>query len=194
MQHPFDGIIVPDQSGAEQDTGRPTRRSLFKVLAGAVAGLFAFASGARAQQARKGVLSLALGEAGGNTLSRAFAEEAGDPTKDPTKMRREEGAPLPSTEAVGEEGGATTKALNEEGGVTTKALNEEGGKLTRARNEDGGPRLTTLALGEEGGRRDQPQTKALGEEGKRPPLRILTNAVGEDGAGQLTTQAVGEEG
>jgi hypothetical protein len=171
MRHPFDGISIPDQSAPASAERRPTRRSLFKVLAGAIAGLFAFATGARAQQPKKGVLSLALGEAGGNSLSRAFAEEAGDPTKDPTKMRKEEGGLQPSTEAV-----------NEEGGVTTKALREEGGRVTRALREDGGPRATTLAIGEEGGRRPV------------PPLRKITNAVGEQGGGQATTLAIGEEG
>src|SRR5262245_14766566 len=119
MRHPFDGITVPEQEAAPTPAS-PTRRSILKVLAGAVAALFAFVTGARAQQPRKGALSLALGEAGGNALSRALKEDAGDPTKDPTK-------------ADGEAGGPLTDALNEQG-VTTKALGEEG--ATQAKNED----------------------------------------------------------
>src|SRR4051794_1757514 len=107
MRHPFDGIIVPQPQPVEAEPQRKTRRSLLKLLAGAVAGLFGLAARAQAQQPQpsKNILSLALGEAGGSTLTRAFKEEAGDPTKDPTKMR-------------GEEGAATTDALREEGGIT----------------------------------------------------------------------------
>ena len=170
MRHPFDGIIVPKAPGVESAPPQKTRRTLLKVLLGAVAALFGFVSRASAQkQPSKNVLSLALGEAGGTALTQAFKEEAGDPTKDPTVMRKEEG-------------GITTKALNEEG-ATTNAIGEEGGKLTKALKEDGG-RVTTLAVGEEGA-----STRAVGEEGGR-----LTKALNEDGGPKVTTFAVGEEG
>ena len=45
----------------------------------------------------------------------------------------------------------TTQAKAEEG-ATTKALREEGA-MTRALNEGGGPRITTLALNEEGAKK-----------------------------------------
>ena len=184
MRHPFDGIIVPEAPAVESVPQQKTRRSLLKILAGAIAGLFGLASRAQAQkQPSKNLLSLALGEAGGTALTRAFKEEAGDPTKDPTKMRNEEGGRL--TEALNENGGATTKALGEEA-ATTNALGEEGGKLTKALKEDGG-RATTLAIGEEGA-----STRRVGEEGGKPPPR-LTEALNEDG-GKATTFAVGEEG
>src|SRR4051812_28263118 len=94
MQHPFDGIIVPEVPAIENVPVQKTRRSLLKVLAGAVAALFGLASRTQAQQQpSKNVLSLALGEAGGTALTRTFKEEAGDPTKDPTRMRKEEGGP-----------------------------------------------------------------------------------------------------
>lgn len=83
-------------------------------------------------------------------------------------------------------GGVTTDALGEEGAATTLALNEEGGQPT------------TLALGEEGG--PVPSTRALGEEGALPPP--TTEALGEEGRprpprprpGGVTTFALGEEG
>jgi hypothetical protein len=194
MRHPFDGIIVPESAALEPSPSQKTRRSILKMLAGAVAALFGLASRSQAQVQQKGALSLALGEAGGTALTQAFKEEAGDPTKDPTKVRGEAGGPV--TDAVGEQG-VTTKALNEEGGrVTTLALGEEGGKLTKALNEGG---ATTNAIGEEGA-----TTNAIGEEGGRPPR--LTEALNEDGkrvpmtqakredGGIATTFAVGEEG
>jgi hypothetical protein len=71
-----------------------------------------------------------------------------EPKKKPsTRAKREEGV---STEKLNEEG--ATKALNEQGGPTTKALREEGA-FTRALNENGGPRMTTLALNEEGAKK-----------------------------------------
>jgi hypothetical protein len=165
MRHPFDGIIVPPTESSQPTPARRTRRSLLKILAGALAALFGLSSRSQAQIQSKGTLSLALGEAGGTALTQAFKEDAGDPTKDPTKMRNEEGGP-------------TTKALGEEG-ASTKRLGEEGGKLTEALKEDGGG-ATTLAIGEEGA-----TTKAVGEEG------ATTRALGEEGA---TTNAIGEEG
>src|SRR5213078_3400482 len=93
MRHPFDGIIIPKEQSVEIQPRQKTRRSLLKILAGAIAGLFGLASRSSAQQPQpsKNILSLALGEAGSSTLTRAFKEEAGDPTKDPTKVRGEEG-------------------------------------------------------------------------------------------------------
>ena len=64
-----------------------------------------------------------------------------------------------------------------------------------------GQAATTLAIGEEGGKKPPPKatTKAIGEEGgKRPPPRITTKAIGEEGGGKpgnmATTMAIGEEG
>ncbi len=176
MRHPFDGIIAAETQPVEATPVRKTRRSLLKLLAGAVAGLFALTSRAGAQQQpSKNILSLALGEAGGTALTQAFKEEAGDPTKEPrpTEMLGEAGGP--STKALREEGGVTTQALGEEG--ATKRLGEAGGRLTEAKNEGGG-KATTLALGEEGGRKIPDAT---------------TNAFGEEG-GEATTLALGEEG
>jgi hypothetical protein len=66
--------------------------------------------------------------------------------------------------------------------VTTMALGEEGGRATTfALGEEGGRRVTTFALGEEGGR---VTTFALGEEGGLPPPRLprpTTFALGEEG-------------
>lgn len=82
-----------------------------------------------------------------------------------------------TTLALGEEG-ATTKALGEEG-ASTRRRGEEGGKVTTLRVGEEGGKVTTKALGEEGA-----STRALGEEGgKRPPKR-----------GRATTLALGEEG
>jgi hypothetical protein len=180
MRHPFDGIIIPQEQSVEAQPRQNTRRSLLKILLGAIAGLFGLASRASAQQQpSKNALSLALGEAGSSALTQAFKEDAGDPTKDPTKMRGEEGL---STQAKGEEGGVTTDALNEEG--ATKRL-----------GEDGGGKATTLAIGEEGastrrvGEEGGATTKALNEEG------ATTNAIGEEGGGPpRLTQALNEAG
>jgi hypothetical protein len=204
MRHPFAGIIVPQEQSVEPQSQQKTRRSLLKLLVGAIAGFFGLSARARAQQQQpsKNILSLALGEAGSNVLTRAFKEEAGDPTKDPTKVRGEEGV---STTAKGEEGGVTTKELNEEGatkrlgedgggkattlaigeeGATTRRVGEEGGATTKALNEEG---ATTNALGEEGA-----TTNAIGEEGGGPPR--LTQALNEAGGKVRLTEALNEDG
>jgi hypothetical protein len=67
--------------------------------------------------------------------------------------------PRATTEALGEEGGkppmSTTAAFEE--GASTRALGEEGGRppirLTEKLGEGGGPVPTTLAIGEEGGKK-----------------------------------------
>jgi hypothetical protein len=89
-----------------------------------------------------------------------------------------------------------------QGMPTTLAIGEEGGPITERRGEEGKrPPInpTTMAIGEEGGPR--PTTRAVGEEGGKPPVlppgRVTTHALGEEGAGpppQVTTQALGEEG
>ncbi|WP_287287198.1 hypothetical protein [Okeania sp. SIO2B9] len=122
--------------------------------------------------------------------------------------------PIATTQAIGEEGGATTEAFDdsENGGeliATTLELGEEGGT-----SEAIG---TTQALGEEGGNLSVPTTQALGEEGGItpigvPPGEVTTQAIGgEEGGfvtpinneiltqpgseeGFATTQAIGEEG
>lgn len=103
-------------------------------------------------------------------------------------------AQAPTTQALGEEGMATTYALGEEG---------VGRPTTRALGEEGGPRppsgqMTTQALYEEGMSRPV-TTQAVGEEGGRP---ATTYATGEEGGSwqhrrrmrRATTFAVGEEG
>lgn len=97
--------------------------------------------------------------------------------------------------------GATTEAMGEEGAATTLALNEEGGKpSTTALGEEGGPIPSTRALGEEWGVPQQATTYALGEEGGPKPPRpggVTTYALGEEGTGRpggVTTYALGEEG
>ena len=77
------------------------------------------------------------------------------------------------------------------GKLTTMAVGEEGGdnSTTKAAGEEGGGKLTTMAVGEEGG--DNSTTKAAGEEGGG---NATTMAVGEEGGGKWTTMAVGEEG
>jgi hypothetical protein len=123
MRHPFDGIVTPMSA---------TRRSW---LGGALATVAGLVFGSRA-------------------FAVAPPSKAGDVDPEPkpkaTQKRGEDGKP--STEAAREE--AATLALNENGGPTTKALREEA--MTRALNENGikpvpvNPRVTTLALNEEG--------------------------------------------
>lgn len=79
-----------------------------------------------------------------------------------------------TTLALGEEG-ATTKALGEEG-ASTRRRGEEGGKVTTLRVGEEGGRPTTKALREEGA-----STRALGEEGGKRPPRFTTKALGEEG-------------
>src|ERR1041384_2862949 len=109
MQHPFAGVLTPEQettSGTVKPENVATsRRGLFGLLAGAVAvGAFSLSSGSNAQA--QVVTTQMLGEEGGG--------------------RRV------TTQAIGEEGGGqrvTTQAIGEEGGgrrPTTYMLGEEG--------------------------------------------------------------------
>src|SRR4051812_5839432 len=123
MRHPFDGIVTP---------AAQTRRSW---LASALATLGAFVFGSRLFAAAPP------------------AKAEADPNPEPNPRKK-------TTQAKGEEGRASTEKLNEEAatqalkeqGATTKALREEGA-MTRALNENGGPRITTLALNEEGAKK-----------------------------------------
>ncbi len=118
-----------------------------------------------------------------------------------------------TTQALGEEGGATTEAFDnsESGGnpiATTLALGEEGGfsepiPTTVATEEEGGnsPVPTTATLGAEAGitpislPRGVETTQVVGEEGGFAPIPTPTTlAVGEEGGDGLTTEALGEEG
>ena len=64
--------------------------------------------------------------------------------------------------------------------LTTFAIGEEGGEVTTfAIGEEGGE-VTTLAIGEEGG---EVTTLAIGEEGGHEP--VTTNALGEEGGSWL---------
>jgi hypothetical protein len=94
-----------------------------------------------------GLVGLGRAKAAAPPMGRA--RTGPEPSPEPPPRRK------PPTKGLGEEGRASTAALGEEGGrLTTRALNEEGGKMTRALGEaGGGPRPTTLAVGEEGGRK-----------------------------------------
>jgi uncharacterized protein RhaS with RHS repeats len=102
-----------------------------------------------APQTRRSWLASALAALGafvfGSRLSAAAppARAEVDPNPEPNPRKK-------TTQAKGEEG-RLTQALNEQG-ATTKALREEGA-MTRALNENGGPRITTLALNEEGAKK-----------------------------------------
>jgi hypothetical protein len=101
-----------------------------------------------APQTRRSWLASALATLGafvfGSRLSAAAppAKAEADPNPEPKPRKK-------PTQAKAEEG--ATLALNEQGAVT-KALREQGA-MTRALNENGGPRITTLALNEEGARK-----------------------------------------
>ncbi|MFQ3592328.1 MAG: hypothetical protein SNJ82_03945 [Gemmataceae bacterium] len=144
MRHPFDGINVP------VTTSRRSWLGWLGVLAGGI-GLSSVTRAAAPPASRLGLRrdpnpepepepkpsTLALKETGGKPSTAAAAEEG-----------------AASTQAVGEEGGIT-RARGEAGGPTTRALNEEGA-MTNALNEAGGPiRVTTLAVGEEGGQKGE---------------------------------------
>lgn len=75
--------------------------------------------------------------------------------------------------------------------LTTMALGEEGGAkyTTQAIGEEGGDTLVTLAGGESGDTTET--TKTIGEEGGDS---ATTKAVGEEGGSHYTTMALGEEG
>lgn len=78
--------------------------------------------------------------------------------------------------------GAAQEVLGQQ--ITTMAIGEEGGKRPVKP-----PVRSTRAVGEEGG--GKITTKALGEEGGRP---VVTRARGEAGRPIATTMAIGEEG
>lgn len=175
MSHPFSGTNVQ----VEETPIQPTRRQALgtMVFAGAVAvpalvnaqnpatDAVNEAGGAPAPQqittlalGEEGALTRALNEAGTRTLPPAttepFGEEAGRVTSR-VQPGLEDGAnvkpvrPPVLTQAIPEEGRATTLAIGEEGGnklpqATTEALNEEGNlprkqieRLTEAVNEQG---------------------------------------------------------
>jgi hypothetical protein len=108
MQHPFAGLLKPEQAPTDQ-TVKPaeiktSRRGLFGLLAGAVAvGTFGLLGASKAQ-AQGGATTFMLGEEGGRRVT--------------TFAVGEEGGARPTTFAVGEEGGRrpTTLAVGEEGG------------------------------------------------------------------------------
>jgi hypothetical protein len=95
---------------------------------------------------RRSWLAVALATLGGLLFgSRLFA--AAPPTR--TEDDPEPKAKPKLTQAKGESGKLTEK-LNEQ--ATTRGLREEGA-MTRALNENGGPKITTLALNEEGAKK-----------------------------------------
>ncbi len=127
-----------------------------------------------------------------------------------TNAVNEAGAPRVTTLALGEEG-AATRALNEAGGrtlpaATTEPFGEEAGKVMshfQPGLEDGGVAVkppikqpVTEAIPEEG----RATTLAIGEEGGRKPINPATDAINEQGGQkpvpqpQATTLAIGEEG
>ena len=140
MRHPFDGIDIPQ-----------TRRSWLGFLTALTGWL--------------GFRSVASAAAPPGARVKVMPEPSPEPAPPMTTALRESGA---TTKAVGEEGGQATRALNE-GGISTRALGEEGGirPSTRAVGEEGGavtralreagkvppPIATTLAVGEEGGKK-----------------------------------------
>jgi hypothetical protein len=165
-----------------------------------------------------------------NFTTAAFGEEGGKDVNATTRQLGEEGGA--TTRALGEEGGkggfATTQAVNEEGGpgvgdekwgpvVTTQALNEESsgdnddlGKVptitTRKLKEEGGADskhiMTSMALGEEGGKAGGGADGGKNGGGKNGGGK---NGGGKNGGGMnladdkngkqlVTTQAVAEEG
>ncbi len=83
--------------------------------------------------------------------------------------------------------------------VLGKGLAIAGGVMgLAAASEALGQQMTTMAIGEEGGKKKLPPratTKAIGEEGGRKPPIKTTKARGEEGGGPIaTTLAIGEEG
>lgn len=136
MMHPFEGLVEAPRTVRH---GR-IKVVLFQVLSLSL--LFFRVKAARAE----------------DFTTQAVGEEGGGVTPRPRPERTLPPGVIPTTLAVGEEGGGppgnvpTTLAVGEEGGgdhtVTTQAVGEEGG--------DGGTRrpvepITTLAIGEEGG-------------------------------------------
>src|SRR4051794_1166942 len=102
---------------------------------------------------RRTWLAAGLALFGGLFTARLFAaapppvaDRAAGEDADPEPRRRTR-----TTQARGEDGAVLTQALNEQ--ATTRGLREEGA-MTRALNENGGPRVTTLALNEEGARKN----------------------------------------
>jgi hypothetical protein len=146
MQHPFEGVVTPGQE--------PTRRDALGTMIAAALGVGGLAANAAAQfpnatteaVGEEGGIAttLAIGEEGGATTkalgeegataavtTEPFGEEAGRVLSNRVQGLEDGAAakPMPSTRAVGEEGGpvVTTLALGEEGNpVITQALNETG--------------------------------------------------------------------
>jgi hypothetical protein len=146
MRHPFDGIEIP--AAATRRTWLGWMAALVGVVAGAQASQAAAPPGSRLRLPRDPNPEPEP-EPNPKPSTLALKETGGKPT---TRALNEEGAA--STEAVGEEGGVT-RGRGEAGGPTTRALNEEGA-ITQALNEAGGPiRVTTLAVGEEGGKKGE---------------------------------------
>jgi hypothetical protein len=193
MKHPFSGIDQPsDPKSNSNETPpadtvvNPTRR---RWIAGTAAATSLMIFGCKTTQDAR------LSDEGNRPRRRRRPRPG---TGVSTEAVGEEGGDYATTEAIGEEGGgfSTTQGLNEEGGLgmpSTEAVGEDGSDApaaTRRRGEDGDgrPRISTQALGEEGG--DFASTEAVGEEGGG---WASTEAVGEEG-GWVTSQALGEEG
>jgi hypothetical protein len=136
MRHPFDGIHLP---------ASPSRRTWLGWMAALAAalGLSRVVTAAAPPGSRL------------NVPAEPSPEPDPEPKPKPSTLALKEAGGKPSTAAAGEEGGPSTEARREEGGVSTRALGEEGA-MTRALNEAGGPiRATTLAVGEEGGKKGE---------------------------------------
>lgn len=159
MRHPFDGIIMPEQSedprridmGEGMSVGRTTgrRRFLARVFGlmagGAALGLSRQAS---AQVVGQGAMTTqAVGEEGGGWSGGNWGGGGGYTTY----ALGEEGGGTVTTYALGEEGSQPDGWHPPQGGYyTTQALYEEGGWTPPRRRYRRG-RVTTYALGEEGG-------------------------------------------
>jgi hypothetical protein len=144
MRHPFDGINPPTAT---------SRRTWLGWMAALVSGL--------------GLSSVSQAAAPPGNRVKASNDPSPEPEPKPSTLALKEtgGKPMPTSKAIGEEGAASTEAVGEEGGMTrargeaggptTRALGEEGA-MTNAVNEAGGPiRVTTLAVGEEGGKKGE---------------------------------------
>lgn len=238
MLHPFSGVSRIAEEAAE---AQPSRRQALGTMIFA-AGVVAVPALAHGQIAvtnavgEQGVIqatTLALGEEGAVTAAlreqggvanlppvttEPFGEEAGKVTSRMQPGLEDGGAVVrppinqPVTQAIPEEGRATTLALGEEGNrpvpppaATTDALNEEGGevpaqppaRLTRALNEQGaaapgqagqavaGVAIAQIAVAE------VVTTEAVGEEGAQQVKPVQVQI--QPAQIQITTQAVGEE-
>jgi len=247
MLHPFSGV---SQVAEEATEAQPSRRQALGTMVFA-AGVVAVPALAHGQIAvtnavgEQGVIqatTLAIGEEGAATAAlreqggvanlppvttEPFGEEAGKVTSRMQPGLEDGGAVVrppvnqPVTQAIPEEGRATTLALGEEGNKPvpqpmTDAVNEQGGevpaqppaRLTRALNEQGaaapgqagqavaGVAIAQIAVAE------VVTTEAVGEEGAQPaqpvppvkPIQVQVQQIQiQPGQIQITTQAVGEE-